>query len=180
MPIYIEMLTPERHTVIADNFVDNSFSMDMNTTPLPIPEQKFKEAEILKFQGNVLTYELTWVVDRLPPDTSENTYTHVEGRSIKNPEDLRDFMIENMENYTIGHSYRIRGEPNGGPTLENGDPNPNYFKPFSYNGALTKMNFRMSQDDPTKWLANIQFVVGNVITVEAYESREEVTTPDAP
>lgn len=170
--IYLRKIVNSEVTDIFEvNNLDNlSIAHNSPVSPMPLPEENDAENVLIKVEGNYSDINISWNVvpqnNNVAKRKVNNTWSSVATTDIWSQ---RQFLYE-MIPIHIEESFDIIIDKDNSLTLsssvlEDVGVSASYVR---FLGTWQKINFRMSGGAPTVFNADLQFVVGNVIS--AYSS----------
>ena len=139
----------------------NNFSWDVNTpvSPMPLPEDSHEANILVKMEGNSAQLNISWTITEGDffgdYDIDSNTFTATDGdlSPYKQITEFKDTFIptEIKDGYAL---YVID---------ENASGNDKGL--LSDEGTISSLKFDVSGQSPVVWNANLQFMVGDVVSL---------------
>ena len=145
--VLLKQLTPTALTYHAKNIQTLDISLDQPVMPFALPESDDTQAQIIKFEGNIMMITFSWMLLESDVDLVDGT------PDIKTVEEQRDFLLNAFQSKGIDYKFEFE--------LEGVTP------VFKKEGMITKMIVRKSGDDPVQYIATASFTGGTVIVTAA-------------
>ena len=163
------------------NFKDFGAEFSAPVSPMPMPEERDEENILLKLEGNTTNITLAWTIKEETsnvgtghniPDSDDERYniTNI-GNTQTIWEQLKFFDTYFVPSSMIDKYDICIGDGTEG-TLSDEFPTPGFL--YQKSGYVPKLGFRISGSSPVTMDANLNFIVGNVV------SSYQLDTPNKP
>ncbi len=145
-----------KYQFFVKNRINFNITMDMPVIAEDMPEADKTKNTITKVQGNTMNIFLTFklidmsTVQGLTSLVQDGSGNQILG--ILTPIQQLSFLLDTFENKSINSMYKVALDSSVTPT-------------FGYPGVMTKLEITQGESDAANWQCNVNFQVGNVITV---------------
>ena len=158
------------------NFKDFGAEFSAPVSPMPMPEERDEENILLKLEGNTTNITLAWTVKE--EISNIGTMHNPENGGITNIgntqtiwEQLKFFDTYFVPSSMVDQYDVCIGDGTEG-TLSHEFPTPGFL--YQKSGYVPKIGFRINSSSPVTMDANLNFIVGNVV------SSYQLDTPNKP
>ena len=145
-----------RFTYAIRNIESVSIDLIQSVSPMPLPQALAGDAEnvLVKAEGNTMRFTVAWILhDQTTSVVSSDGHTISSskyGGSVDTADEQARFLTEEMQSKGVEYKYEIII----------GD---SAIKRF---GLIEKLSLQKSGSTPITWKATLQFIAGDVVTIQ--------------